>query len=120
MNADELYKKPIERNSRRFYIFTALSILTPIATYFIPLRPPDESLASWFQRSGAVMVVFALVAESNAISIFNILNPSGFVSEGFDEAEKQFKNRPVNFSKISFFIIAIGTLIWGYGDLLVK
>ena len=119
MNANELYKKPIKRDSLWFYFFTVIALVTPIVAYFCPLRPPSESLTVWFQRSGAAMVVFALVAESKAISIYNILNPSGFVTVGFDEVEKEFKNRPALFNKISFLIIAIGTLIWGYGDLIV-
>lgn len=119
MNVEKLYINPIKKESLWFYIFTVLAIMMPILSLIIPIKPSSEELSSWFQRSGAAMVACSLLAESKAINIYNILNPSGFVSIGFNEAERQFKNRPILFNRISFFIIAVGTLIWGYGDLMI-
>ena len=119
MNGKKLYIDPIKKESLWFYIFTILAIMMPLLSLIIPIKPSSEELSSWFQRSGAAMVVCSLIAESKAISIYNILNPSGFVVLGFNEAERQFKNRPMLFNRISFLIIAVGTLIWGYGDLMI-
>lgn len=119
MNAKNKYIDLIKKESLWFSIFTAIAVMMPILSLIIPIKPSSEELSSWFQRSGAAMVVCSLLAESKAISIYNLLNPSGFVSLDYKEAERQFESRPILFNRISFFIIAIGTLIWGYGDLMV-
>lgn len=89
----------------------------PILALLIPWQPAGETLSSWFQRSGSAMVVFALLAEAKAIDIYNTLNPGGFVEKGFNEAKAAYANHPAKFSFSSFVLIALGTLIWGYGDI---
>lgn len=66
------------------------------------------------------MVVMALISEVWAIKIFNVLNPSGFVENGFNEVKKKYSYLPGRMSKFVLGLIAVGTLIWGYGDLWIN
>ncbi|MDC9724326.1 MAG: hypothetical protein PSN44_00185 [Gammaproteobacteria bacterium] len=115
-----IYIPLLRKESTYFYIFTALAVLVPFAAVFIPWMPEHETIATWFQRSGSAIVVFALLAESRAINVYNILNPVGFPETDFDNARKQYNKHPAMFQISSFILIAIGTLIWGYGDILFK
>ncbi len=114
-----MYEVQFKKECIRFLIFTLLATLAPILALTIPWRPVDIELGNWFSRSGAAMVVLALLAEANAIKVFNIFNPSGFVETGFNEFHKEYFYWPSRLNKTAFTLIAIGTLIWGYGDLLV-
>ena len=66
------------------------------------------------------MAVFGLLAEARAVNCFFILNPSGFASTGIVEAGEKYGKYPKRLNLISFLIIAIGTFIWGYGDIPFK
>jgi len=97
----------------------------------------------WFGRSGALLVVFGIFIiwldyESIINEDLNIVF-SGFrdhlkdsdanlttsevdriekeIQGKFDEVSDRTKKR---YKNIEFFIVAIGTLIWGYGDLMNK
>ncbi|SEG00620.1 hypothetical protein SAMN04515663_1062 [Alcanivorax sp. DSM 26293] len=65
------------------------------------------------------MTVLCLVLELKLFSIHGVLFPSGYVSVGFDE----FKEKYLPFYKalsVSILILtAVGTIIWGYGDLML-
>lgn len=119
MSIKSAYEKEFSRERVRFFIFAIAAICAPIAALVIPLRPEGITLDNWFSRSGAAMVVLALLAEANAFKIFNIFNPSGMVSIGFNEFHQKYWTWPARLNKAAFILIAIGTLIWGYGDLLV-
>ncbi len=96
-----------------------LAVLAPIAFLLVPWLPPGETLKTWFPRSGALMVVFSLLAESRAISTYNILNPSGIVEVTFKDAKEKYGSRPAVLNSTAFVLIALGTFIWGFGDLFV-
>ena len=114
------YEKLIKQQKRIFLTFTILALLTPIIVITIPWLPEKENLAHWFQRSGSLVVILTLIAESSAIAIYNILNPSGFVGTSFAEVSKQYESLPKKYTKISLLLIGIGTFIWGYGDLFIQ
>ena len=104
-----------------FLLFCGLSVATPFAFIFIPsFMPETETLESWFQRSGAMMVVFALLAESFAIGFEKHLFPkSGFGVKGAQAARVKYFKYPKIMNALAFVLIAIGTFIWGFGDLIV-
>ena len=111
------YEVAFKRERLRFFIFAGLAVLAPIIALAVPYRPDNITFDSWFACSGAAMVVLALLAEANAIKIFNIFNPSGFVGTGFNEFSEKYFHWPSRLNKTAFTLIAFGTLIWGYGDI---
>lgn len=94
-----------------------LSIAIPLLLACSSLRPPEEAIGSWVQRSGAVMVIFALLAEIAAIGLHQHLNPSGYPGEGVNEARKIYRKFPLWMSLFVFLMSMIGSLINSYGDL---
>ena len=102
-----------------FILSLGAAVAAPLFALVIPFRPSNEMACTWFQRSGSLMVMLSLLAELSAVRIFNLLNPSGFVSVGFKEFENKYKNLPVKYSVLCLIAIGTGTVIWGYGDLLL-
>ena len=79
-------------------------------------KPITESSAIWFQRSGAIVTVFCVVAQ---------LRINGFLERirGHANAESfvLFRAFEKHQSTVSWFVgvvAVLGAVIWGYGDLL--
>jgi hypothetical protein len=115
-----IYEIALKKEFKYYAIFSALALITPLIALFIPYMPENETLFTWFQRSGSAIVVFGLLAEARAVNCFFILNPAGFGDIGINEARAKYLKYPAALNISSFSIIALGTLIWGYGDILVK
>ena len=113
----EFYEVQIKRNCKYFIVSLAVCISIPLIALGVPFKADNDTLGEWFQRSGSMMIVIALISEVWAIKTFNVLNPSGFVENGFNEVKKKYSYLPGRMSKFVLGLIAIGTLIWGYGDL---
>jgi len=120
MKTSNYYELLIKKESKYYLVFSVFAILIPVLSLVVSWMPEGETAASWFQRSGSAMVIFSLLAETRAINLYNILNPSGFVEVGFDDAKEKYNKHHVAFHTSSFILIAIGTFIWGYGDILVN
>ncbi|WP_462147142.1 hypothetical protein [Pseudoalteromonas gelatinilytica] len=78
----------------------------------------------WFARSGALLVCFGVYIawldykgkiDRDINKVKADLDPQ--IVKVFDEFNE--KNQSY-FNKIEFFVVIIGTLIWGYGDLIGK
>jgi len=93
-----------------------LSLASPIVLGF--LKPETQDAALWFQRSGSVMVVLALLAELRVLAVDGLVIAR---SNSFLYCHiyiKQKYNSMLKFINcMSYFIIAFATLIWGFGDL---
>ena len=122
LNVKSAYKAILDKETRTFAIFCIIAILSPITALLMPaplLLLIEEYRPEFFARSGAAMVVFALMAEASAIRVLNLFRPTNvFVEQGFNEFAREYVKRPAVLNKISFLLIAAGTLIWGYGDLM--
>ena len=66
------------------------------------------------------MVVFALFSEMRAYQMFDVFKPSGLVGDTYAQAKEKCYVFTNVCNIIAFILITIGTVIWGYGDLLVK
>jgi hypothetical protein len=99
-----------------------VALLIPLLALITPVSwlPVKETLGTWIQRSGSCMAVFGLLAEARAVNCFFILHPRGLPSESINEAIKIYDKHPKRLNLISFLVIAMGTLIWGYGDIPFK
>ncbi|HCG8217836.1 TPA: hypothetical protein NJ504_004836 [Vibrio parahaemolyticus] len=95
-----------------------LAISIPLVAAFCPaFMPVNETVATWFQRSGAVVVALAVWIEIKNNAISGYIYPSGLSTSDF-AILKQDYGLYFNLIKWSGFLLAIlGTVIWGYGDI---
>lgn len=124
MGADKDSKKDLmyqaQRWVRMFYLFIIPAVAIPALMWVLPWRPDGETWLSWFQRSGAIMIVLALAAEFPVLNLFQALNPSGYVSLDFTHVEERYCRYPRRMSIAVFAVGSLGTLISAYGDLLFE
>jgi len=114
------YEQRFLKERRFFILFVVISIVTPVLSVFDAFRPASETFATWFQRSGSIMVVFALISEMRAYQMFDIFKPAGYVDITYTETEKKYSSQVTMCNIIAFTLIVVGTLIWGYGDIPFK
>ena len=129
------------KSIHKYNTISYISIFILLITGIIPSIILSEW--GWFSRSGALLVIFGIFTvwldyESDINkSLDNIF--SGFKNY-LRDSEQKLTNKEINFiekeinskfkevsnatkkrsKNIEFFIVAIGTLIWGYGDLVNK
>lgn len=108
----------ITKQIRRFYLFQFFIALIPIAALLSPWLPDGESQASFFQRSGALMLAVGLLAEQYAVRVYSILNPSGFSTLNIEKARTSYGHYPYKMTAYVLMSLAVGTFINGYGELL--
>jgi hypothetical protein len=107
----------IRRDLRMFSVLALVAVAIPIFALLVPVRPREESLGEWFQRSGSVMTVLCLFLDLKVFSIYGRLFPSGYVDVGFEEFKKKYLPIYRSLTILLLILTAIGTVIWGYGDL---
>ncbi len=115
------YRPKLKRERKLFILFAILAIMTPTLACVEFIRPPKENFAIWFQRSGSAMVVLALLAEMRAYQMLEVFKvTSSFVGDTFYQTQDDYLWQAKFANIFSFMLIAIATVIWGYGDLLIK
>jgi len=115
-----MYEDVILKKRTLFFIFSALAILMPVFSLSGLLKPSSEALGVWFQRSGATTVVFAVFAELKASNMLAVFKPSGFVDQTFHSTRDKYLKQVKLYNYIALFLVVLGTVIWGYGDLLIN
>lgn len=120
------------------WLLLVISILFSMASMFVDVQTVDDTI--WFQRSGAVLVLFAAIVEYrlasyshdevyDAIKVTakkravmpNISNNdlvNGLIKSNIASKPETPKYRKV-LKLFAHVLIVLGTAIWGYGDLLV-
>jgi hypothetical protein len=95
------------------YLFDAFLVLLAIGPSICSLHidmTPNEYY--WFQRSGSVMVFFSVLLEFNQLKEpldIGVINSSRF--------HKYCASVKSLMPYISLILAALGTIIWGYGDI---
>lgn len=82
------------------------------------LRPSSESLATWFQRSGAITSIFSTFAQYRLSAFCESIQGGTFA-----ESWWLYRMFEKHYEVVSWAlaIIAIGgALVWGYGDLFIN
>ena len=96
-----------------------LAIAVAIAAYNSIFIPCEEKPEIWFQRSGSIVVLFAVWIEYKLIKINGDVNPSG---SSYSQQQK-LNTKYGTAYKIASYLVAVlaisGTFIWGYGDFFV-
>lgn len=102
-------------------VLLGLAVLAPIVSVVVEWLPPGETCASWFQRSGAVTTLFSILAGALAVITSGRLHtPGTFGDQNKLEVLKEFKKRFVRAESTLLVTTVVGTVIWGYGDLLTR
>ncbi|MBY8086280.1 hypothetical protein KW496_11685 [Vibrio fluvialis] len=94
-----------------------VAVVAPIAAYNQLLLPLGENAGSWFQRSGAITLVFALWVEFNLIRVNEHINLSGITISDQTELSQKYKLVYRVFQYLGIFLAIVGTIICSYGDL---
>ncbi len=112
-------EKIIDRKLFNWFIYLAIGLSVPIMAYF--LKPDIESMATWIQRSGSIMVVFSLLAEikTKLIERIAIVRDHTFLyCNMYLKGKYERRIRIINI--LTYLSIVVGTIIWGYGDILIS
>ena len=94
------------------------AVAIPTLAYIGILMPANETIATWLQRSGSIMVFLALLSEYMLFTIHGLIYMSGICDEHLWPMRIKYGKLHTALSLTSFTAAAIGTIIWGYGDLI--
>lgn len=96
-----------------------MTTLTTLIYTLVMLNPLDRPIGEWYARSGSLYTILPLLAEVLFLnSIKDIVTPSTHKLSCEIYIERKYK-RAVNFSvAVTIFTTVMGTVVWGYGDLL--
>lgn len=80
--------------------------------------PEKETASSWFQRSGSLVVILAAYAEYILFMTYDYISPSNAAYVVPFDVPTWYKHFYNIISRIALTLLVVGTVIWGYGDLL--
>jgi hypothetical protein len=110
------YEKRIKRAFLQVLVLCLCAVGLPLFSLTGIFRPQAEPLGQWFQRSGAVMTAFAVFAQFKAGGIATMIAGSTFAESW--EAYHKYNRFQALAAVLSLVLVVIGTVVWGYGDLL--
>jgi hypothetical protein len=113
---DPEYEKRIRWAFLQVYVLCLCAVILPLLSMLGSFRPQAESPGQWFERSGAMMTVFAVFAQFKAVSVATMIAGCTF-GESW-EAYHKYKRHQAVVAGLSLVLVVMGTVVWGYGDLL--
>lgn len=110
--------KSIKTMLVRCGVFLFFALAFSLYAALCPLLPVSETQSTWFQRSGAVVVVLTVWVqfELQSVKIY-------FDKDAYSVPFLLPKNYWSSYSFVSIsnvIAMVLGTVIWGYGDILYK
>lgn len=114
----EVLETKIKKAFHVWFFLAALLALVFVFGYFGILKPKTEVYSIWFQRSGSLIVMLAILMEYKLFSIHQAIFPEKITLRQFSGLENKYGKKHKIFSIISTLFAIFGTFIWGYGDLL--
>ena len=115
---EEEYRKIIIKHYNYTRFLALASFLVPFFSFIDIYSYFNDTSNVWFQRSGSIMVVLAAFSEMYAFKMQELLTPHRELAlVDIEVLQSQYLSRANKLKIISAILIAIGTLIWGYGDL---
>jgi hypothetical protein len=113
---DPGYERRIRRAILWAFGLCVCAVIPPLFSMLGSFRPQAETPGQWFERSGALMTVIAVFAQFKAGSIATMI-AGGTFGESW-EAYHKYKRHQAVVAGLSLVLVVIGTIVWGYGDLL--
>lgn len=105
----------LKKNCYEFILLT-LALLWVIGSFFASITDPK---GNWFSRSGAVMVLLAVIVEFYLGNLQQKKNSSASITAGLGiPMSGDLPTIKQYFAKTAHAFAILGTLIWGYGDLI--
>ena len=119
MNDDEL-ECLIRKTLKNATIVLGFSLILCVISLIADIYSANNDRIFWFQRSGAIAVLFAAAVEYWFSSIRHDINPpsSSYVAD--ERWRNEYGARFNVLSKIAISFMVCGTFVWGYGDLIFK
>ena len=114
---DPKYDKRLRTDLLLTFALCGASILPPVLALIWHVRPSTDTLGAWFQRSGALTTALAVFAQVKAGNFAERIR-GGTFAESWTYYHK-YKNYQTAAFWISAISVISGTVIWGYGDLLL-
>lgn len=98
-----------------------VAVAVPAMSFVEAARPIGEPLGVWFQRSGAITTVFSMFAAALIrVLVARLHVPGTWGDDDGGAVLDQFKVRLDLVNRMSFSLIIIGTVVWGYGDVIIN
>jgi len=110
------YEKRILQHRKWFFCYVVLAILVPIVVLGVVWGFDKPS--SWISRAGAVMAAIAFLAHLKSDAMLGVLKPGGMVGMSFSGTKKKYLPRLTWYGRVAVTIVLVGTVVWGFGDLL--
>ena len=98
------------------FVLCGCALIPPLLSLVGGFKPQAEPTGQWFQRSGAVMTVFALFAQFKTSQIAAMI-AGGTFAESW-EAYHKYRPYQALTAGLSLVLTVFGAAAWGYGDLL--
>ena len=102
-------------------LFILLAIIPSSYAFFYDFHIHiSENKEYWFQRSGSLMVIFAIALDSEQAKYIERKESSTFYIGTPIVLGKELSRSRSLIQKFSIVLMITGTIIWGYGDLCFK
>ena len=101
-------------------VLLMLLILLPFLASYGVLKPANEKIEIWFQRSGSIIVLLGSLAEYCSFKMHNVFSPIHLSNEPLFNTKLKYCLQAKWLMVISAIFISFGTIVWGYGDLFYK
>jgi hypothetical protein len=126
---EELEKQSnlIGNNFKKIERLIFASILIPIALLLLNCwLTLEQNYGQWFARTGSIIVLFSIIAEFLIFSNYEHMKPlsekeKGITWGGLEAWQKlalKYYEKNRNWGSMVLLPALIGTIIWGYGDLI--
>ncbi|MCG7568533.1 hypothetical protein MHM89_01205 [Pseudoalteromonas sp. CNC9-20] len=109
----DYYDKKIRKSLGLILLMFIASLVVLTGAYCGLIKPDTEPTSIWFQRAGSLVTLMAI-----ACDLFLYRSPQGFADLGEINSLKNNGSLIILSRVIVVIMPVIGTLVWGYGDLI--
>lgn len=110
----------IKRTVRAIAMLLSLAVLALLLPFVEAFRPAGESVATWWQRAGAPVAVFAFIAQNKSQYLGALLTLGSFTSAEMESLRAKYRRTHQLSLAAAIVLTVIGTVVWGYGDYFIK